>query len=439
MTAEGERQYGTFQQPAESKKVTEQPADVEEEKLPNWEIESSPWRLFLSSTIVIGKNLATLLLLYWTLLWGPAAKKNLMLCWNPPHLSVWEQFGCEYTKAWVRSFPLLSAIVVLVISLRLMVQQRIYYGFLKEGALLDFNNIAPQQDPLLILLFISILHAIVHFVLKMQDGQGDIEEEVESVVMKFLAPYVIFLIFLYSSYDIEQLLVPLNKYVEEDPDFAKRALANIHFLEEDVVRHIVKAQDVIGEVVEAKGPDDVSVAAMYHEIIRRYPEAKGEMPEPDHALTFHLKNAMWPGSLLIDPRLTDEGSTSFRFMFSIFMIILVLVQVVVCFFLCYQAFYKDIYLDVYLNGHYMDIAGAVVLVMHVGFVFWLLSVTLWPVIVASTAAQSRRVSKLARGAAGSLSRTATTMRAKMPDAEAPPVAPAVADPAPASADPRSSP
>jgi len=365
--------YGTFK---DDKK------QEAEEVVFEWEAKAAPWYLFLNAAIIIGKNLAALLLLFWTLLRGPAAKKNLMHC-NPMELTTFQVFGCEYTKAFMRAFPLLAGCVTLGIAMRVMVQQRVYYGLLKAGGLLDFKNVEAWRDPLLLVLVFSMLHAIAHFTLKLHElvlSGAAVHEELQQVAINFIAPYVVFMLFLYGSNDIELLLVPLNKFVEEDPEYARKALTSMVYLDEDVVRTDVLSRDVVGDALE----DAPSIEAVYREVIRAYPEAKaGMLPQEDGFIQFYLQASLWPARMLSDARLSDEKTSSFRLMFHIFLAFCLLVQVMVFCLFFQQAVLKDLYYDVYFGGQRMDVVSAIVLLAHAAFVVWIMQVTLWPVMASA--------------------------------------------------------
>merc|ERR1719454_2154069 len=74
--------------------------------------------------------------------------------------------ACEYTKAYVRWFPLLALVVTLIVASRLMLCQRIYYELLKKEAILGFHPISPAKDPLFLILMWCFFSACLHFFLE---------------------------------------------------------------------------------------------------------------------------------------------------------------------------------------------------------------------------------------------------------------------------------
>mmetsp|Transcript_59418 Transcript_59418/g.128969 ORF Transcript_59418/g.128969 Transcript_59418/m.128969 type:complete len:325 (-) Transcript_59418:82-1056(-) len=295
---------------------------------------------------------------------------------DPTKLSTPQVIGCEYTKAYLRAFPLLGISVTLAISLRTMLQQRLYYGLLKAGGLLDFRNVEVTRDPLFLMLLVSLLHAIAHFALKLTDGLGHFLEEVQDVATDFVVPFCIFMVFFYMACDLEATLVPLNKYYEEDPEYARSALANVTYMEEEVVRHhIVKRRDVVGDALA----DEPSIDATYRALIKGYPDAKLRDDEPEEGFFGHcqIRRAMWPGVLLVDARLEDAKSVEFRRIVWFFLVLCTPVQLALLFLYVEQAVYQDLFIDVYQESQIWDSIGAVVMILHAAVVVWILSAQWW--------------------------------------------------------------
>lgn len=335
-----------------------------------WEKEARPWSLLTKAGIAVGKNVCALLILFWTLL---TQREYLMIC-DGRHLHIAMVYGCEYTKAYLRSFPLLAVNVTLVVAMRILVQQRMYYGFLKVGGLLDFTNSKQTRDVLFWILAVSLLHGCVHFGLKASVWPGGLEDVAMwmSIGQHFLVPAFIFMIFFYTSCDIEKNLIPLNKYFEEDHEYAQRALRSITPMNETILRYDVMNRDTVGEA------DDYTIEATYANIIQNYPAAVARIPPAElerKFMEFHLFKAMWPAPVLLDPRLHDPESLSFRMMFLLFACTCSVIQGMSVVAFSKQA-YKDVVIDYWYGGQTEDITSFLVVSIHWALVLWIFTISL---------------------------------------------------------------
>jgi len=321
-----------------------------------WESQGDPWKLFITAGMSVSKNVLAVMLLFYAM----GLNREQLLACDARVLSMFTACACEYTKAFLRTFALLAINMSLTVAMRIILQQRIYYGMLKAGALLDFGTVKVLSDPTFWLLAISLLHGILHFVLKYYSTEAfrtatwrDDFSELKQVCKSFIAPACIFLVFFYSSWDIEASLVPLNKYFEEDWEAAKHALGSITPVDENVLWQLVEEHDV---VAQAEQPH---IRAVYRALVKEYPICADRSPgEPK--LWF---NEMWPARILLDPRLEDEDSQGFRRMFAVFLVLCLTVQIGTLGFFSYQA-WKDIYLDFWIEGHAEDLLSFLVLGTH---------------------------------------------------------------------------
>lgn len=244
---------------------------------------------------------------------------------------------CEYTKAYVRCFPLLAVLVSLIVAGRMLVVQRMYYKLLTHHAILDFDPVRPGKDVLFLILVWSAFNAFLHFPLELsvehppvdpdmlklqiqektfQGSEKVLFEEIHKMASLYVLPSLIFLAFLWTAYDIEARFLPLSKYVEDDPEQARRLLSNICFIYEDAAAHIVKKKRVEFQHANGRTLTSEEVFAQFvkqcalrsgSNLVRMQSEdAKGQFSH------VHLVSAMWPGMLLLDHRLADKSSVNFR-------------------------------------------------------------------------------------------------------------------------------
>jgi len=361
-----------------------------DERTFKWEGAATPLSLLIKAGASSGKILVSLFMLAYMLLSlrvtsnglerVRGANPTLMPC-NPTQVSNVQVVLCEYTKAYLRGFPLLAMSVTLAVAMRLMLQTRIYYGMLKCGGLLDFENVQGFKDPVLLLLVISLFHGVAHFALMITDGQGHGMEEASQMLQKFAVPCIVFLAFFYGSYDLESTLLPLNKYFEEDPEYCQRALATIQHMEEGVVSSYVASHDVIAQALTYNpSVPEPSITMVYRLMIQDYAGAKKSSPDSQEGiLQLSFFQTFWPGSVLLENRLTDDASKTFRTMFRAFLCVCFPVQTLIFAAFVYQALWKDLYQDVYLEGQVHDLAGCVVLIGHTVAVAWIIASTFGPV------------------------------------------------------------
>jgi len=329
-----------------------------------WERRSSPLQLFLSVGINVGKNVVALLLLFWQLF----RQRTFLMSCDKRVIGNWT-YPCEYTKTFIRCFPLLATICLMIIASRQMLQQRIYYGLLKRGALLDFRNTKAWHDPLFFILVVSFLHGIIHFILDLfvQDGyhagdllpgapaRNEMEAEMQNMLKHFILPSVVFFAFLVSSYDLEAQLLPLSKYFEENPSYARQTAARMPFLDEEEV------QKVIPRLSLKISSDTTTLDAVYHELIEKTPELFIDEKQEKGGISWHLFKTLWPAKILLDPKLDCDEAKSFRRLLFVTNIVSALLHALVFVYFCYQA-YQDV-MDVH-EGQYEDSMALIVLVAH---------------------------------------------------------------------------
>lgn len=325
-----------------------------------WVQRSQPWALLGKVLVEVGKIVLTLLILYYALL---TQKEHLMACDRRRGLNGVVVFACEYTKAYLRAFPLLALNVALLVALRTLLQTRIYYGLLRARGLLDFVNGKQLVDPLLWLLVLSLGHGCIHFLLKMTvyDTMFDMAEYKE-VARRFVLPSMLFMVFFYKSGDVEQTLVPLNKYMDQGFDWARNEISQMTYLDERVVRREVINNDIAGDCRATM------VEQVYASIIGHYAQAR--LAVPPHELVTSRWSAwtdwakgMWPAKVLLDSRLEDPGSKSFRCVFYCSFCVCFVIEVMTFLAFLYQAG-KDIFIDFGRDGRTEDVASFLVTFFH---------------------------------------------------------------------------
>jgi hypothetical protein len=362
------------------------------EKEFEWEKNAEPRSLLIHMCISFGKQLAALLLLFWQIV----HQKALLMTCDARVIGNWV-YACEYTKTYVRCFPLLAASVVLLVGNRSMLQQRLYYGLLKRGALLDFKNAKAWHDPLFFILLVCFMQGALHFVLDIfvmeggpmthyMEDQGiavnstmphqtiyqEMKHEAENAVKNFALPSAIFFAFLVASYDIEAILVSLSKYFEEDPRIARSTLGNMHILDEDAVLALVPKLSL--KTSTAKTTPN----AVYNEILQLCPDRDASCHDTKIGIEWRLFSTLWPANILLDPRLIGSDAVQFRHLAITVKCFSVLVMTGTFVYFVMQS-WKD-FTDV-RAGMIEDSTSLFVLILHAGIVAVILQVVVKSLLV----------------------------------------------------------
>lgn len=366
-----------------------------------WHSYGDPWMLLLGALGSVGQQVLALgLVAYQVLL----KHKYLMVC-NASKQGMLVAATCEYTKAHVRFFPLLALVVSLMVASRMLLHHRIYYETLRRGALIDFQNLNPWSDPLVYLMLWDLAHTIAHVALDlvipggrelslMADWKTQAVQlfELKDFMLYYMSPTIVFLLFFYNAYDTEWALLPLNKYVEEDPETAAQMLMRTTFIREPIAAAVVLQEDFLDQKLEADATDGPSL--LYAEFMERARSAQAHLQETENSASWaasgfgtaapaeghglrtawssarppQLSATLWPVRLLLHPLLNDPEGLAFKRVWYIFAGLCFSLMVGVGCLFCY---YLGINLKEGLRGGYEDFATLPVAVGHATICGWL--------------------------------------------------------------------
>jgi len=367
-----------------------------------WETRGEPWHLLKDAAVVVGQQYAALgviVLEVFVKLVADAPKRFMNCDGRVQGLAL--AAVCEGTKSCARFFVLLALVVAAMVAIRMVLRCRIYYEMLRHGAIVNFDNARPFEDPLFVMLVACICFSFCHFATfwmysySMEGDAAAVLENVKTAVVFYFAPTAAFMGFLFRSYDTEADLLPLNKYMEEDPDWARANLAHICMINEDRAAEVVQrgllpqvkgpleashlyqalidvasensgvggsASAMEGGSASANGGEDGTAAAA--EVAATAPAAMGRretfvasLSAAGHVPKSAFISTMWPAKVLLDGRLRDKDSMAFRQVWYIFAGIAFPMMVFVLGFFCYQA-EKDV--EDVRSGQTEDVAGLVV-------------------------------------------------------------------------------
>lgn len=376
--------YGTVTLPASLDDTAD---DDALKKRYDWEQWGDSWYVFAMSIMAVGRQYMALFLAAVQVF---TSKRYLMDC-NPHHCGYHWAWLCEGTKAFVRYMPLLGMVISLLVACRMILNQRIYYQFLRRGVVMDFDNFWPLDDPLFRLLLFCSAMSVLHFGMSiwismnmvweplkaMQAfhvvAKADFQHEVNEVAVMYMVPIFVFLGFLWFSYDAEMSLLPLNKYFEEDPNEARRVLAAAPLISEPAAVHVV------ANGLEFAEP--CTTGSVLRELAKHALEyGEGGVLEssatadvtkkPKELSRWRLVSTLWPAKVLLDPRLQDVEAAEFRLTWYVFSAMSLLLMIAALKYLVGQVI-KDIHDVTGIPHQYEDIAGLVVELSFVYIVGWL--------------------------------------------------------------------
>lgn len=358
-----------------------------------WEDWSHPWWLLLQTGTEVGSILFALLCMLF-MVW---MKDQFCMNCGMDGLELWETCLCEYTKSYVRLFPLIALVVALAVASRALLRRHFFYQMLKHRVVVRLQSKRPLQDWLFWVLIACLLHVLCHFILdkaiRTRDGRGLVPEEAEQYKRQltegqfmhlknsfnrfvkisitdakmfnlyYCAPAICFMAFLWTSYDVEQTLLPLSKFMEGDAEQARDRLTSTSVIDEGDAHRAVKTglpikgdddgyqlQDLCRRLAEHA--ERLEQDRQAHHAETRCPacgavllEGGGEcakcagragtpagaalVERKPHAERVDFTKSWWIAELMIDRQLVDDESRSFRHVWYIYSVVSLLVTAVV--------------------------------------------------------------------------------------------------------------
>lgn len=293
---------------------------------------------------------------------------------------------CIWTEPSTRWFAMWAAVLILTLSAWRLVHERIFYVLMQRGIVVDFENRHQIGFYVTIFLTIVFLHAIVHFLLVIEYGHpapGEIYIESNRallhqliykpesfvkeyhhlvsylilVIVRYIVPSSICLVFLKNLDSLEERLVPLVKYLERDPHRAYQILGKSLYVREGVFRRLLSdgsfkpsspcdiiqlCQDMERESFRYEGvqlmdEDHENTLKSKIESLKAATGTCRKSITPDRVSDHSIFQALydnlyeaafikwWPVKILLDPGLIDRESISFRrYIGAHFMIIFVI-------------------------------------------------------------------------------------------------------------------
>lgn len=209
---------------------------------------------------------------------------------------------------------------------RFMLQARLFYHMLKNRALIDFHNYKIINDVFVIVViggafFMSVIHILLDVLLPPYAGV----QRLTNICTVYIVPCAIFFGLYDQASDVERHFVPLTKFYEENPAHAKTHLgASELYLEEELKHASVKSR----KQTRAHSKGTYGLEQLIKETLKVAQPYKGQVAHQSK-ISRNLFKGLWPAKLLLDPRLCDEDSISFKRVWTTFFVMFIFIQAAV--------------------------------------------------------------------------------------------------------------
>lgn len=263
------------------------------------------FKLLCQIIVTLAQFWAALVYMYWALL---SDDSELIDCEAIPVTSKnagWIIHACHYTRTCLNGFPILAANMTLVVMVRTLLQQRLYYSMLRSGYLVVFQGVPILRTIWPMAIFLSMAQGALHFVMKNYylPQQGTLIYVVR-LMRKFVLPGGIFFLILAKYADVEHTLVPLNHIAElevNEDQHHSPWLMRLKIMNERVLAFDVRHRDVFADV-QSQSEKTPGLHDILHSVISHYEVSRTQWHARVHR-QWGLFRSMWPAALLVDKRL----------------------------------------------------------------------------------------------------------------------------------------
>jgi len=248
---------------------------------------------------------------------------------------------CGYTQGAACTFAPLCLMVMILFIGRELVQKRLYYGLLRQQNVVQFASNDPLTDPLAIAVLVSYVHVILyliyiiyatslfnsgmtgtfyqhvgvensktHGIEHVLIGDDYAFTMVVELVSFYVLPATLFIVFMYTGYDIEATLVPLSQYVHDAHDAGEgNRLSELQIIDDALCKKMV--EDNAALILKGAGDHEQEFqecAKFYH----------GHMQAEDLQKVYML-DSLWPAMLLMPAEASGERpAQAFRILWWIY-------------------------------------------------------------------------------------------------------------------------
>jgi len=229
----------------------------------------------------------------------------------------------------------------MIMAGRFMLQSRLFYHMLKGRALLDLNNYKVFHDMFVIVVIGGCFSmSVIHFALDVLFPPYAGVQRLTNICTVYFVPCTIFFVLYDSASDVERHFVPLTKFYEESPSYAKEHLgASKLYMEDELQRACAKSRQRTRSTAQGSTysldkllDETLKVAQPYEGKSASCPvtSTSSFTPVEHHSkISRNIFKGLWPAKLLLDPQLDDEGSISFKRAWLVFCVMFFFIQAAV--------------------------------------------------------------------------------------------------------------
>jgi len=281
---------------------------------PEWASLFQPWSLLFNALLLATRQSFVLM---WVFIELSAFSRlldsgsfSLVKHCRYSEMGVWV-YPCEATKATAQSFPLVAASASLILTLRYMLQLRMYYHAFVQKRLVNFNNSIPFHDLSVQLLTVSFVFGMCHFVLDFFFPPYAASTELVRLLSVYLVPCILFYFLVLNILDIHWHFTPLAT-IMADGHKGSEIVRGLEVIQERYMRAAIKKVIELYEDCDVLELESVVQDTVDH---AQRLQVLGNQGVEHSSFGFYsgaLLSGLWPGTILLDTRLHDESSRSFR-------------------------------------------------------------------------------------------------------------------------------
>eukprot|EP00927_Polykrikos_kofoidii_P050566 TRINITY_DN44461_c0_g1_i1.p1 TRINITY_DN44461_c0_g1~~TRINITY_DN44461_c0_g1_i1.p1 ORF type:complete len:401 (+),score=31.71 TRINITY_DN44461_c0_g1_i1:90-1205(+) len=295
-----------------------------QERIWDWESRGQPWRLLLNTFVTVGRQFLAISLVAWQ---ASGPHEELMSC-DRKLIGLGAAVACEYSKAYVRGFPLLAMVISLLVASRTFLFLHFVYMSLKRDVLILFPQYEPYRDRLFLILAWCASQALIHFILNMTyhheivvnvrdpAERERLRDSINRLSVFYLVPSALFFVLLYSSYDLNDVGLPFSKYFEDHPEDSMEKVKRLRIIPEVIAMNAMQrsfhGEKTVGTADEAF--DEFVTRALKHK--------SGGVDRTIQLSEWRIISTWWPARFVLDHRFRDPESIHFRCLWYAFSVLI---------------------------------------------------------------------------------------------------------------------